>query len=172
METSQEHGNDSGQGEATEKEPVSRKDFLSIMGVSACLGSVALSLAGSLRSARSSVLPDASQQFKIGKVVDYRPGNVRDFEEENVLVFSTPEGMHAISKICTHLGCIVNREGNSFQCPCHGSKYNADGEVTRGPAPRSLAWLRIARLPNEELIVDRADRVKTGTRFRFDDEKA
>lgn len=155
-----------------EKERVSRKQFFTTAGWAACLGTVTLSIIGSLRSAIPSLLPDASQKFKIGKIVDFRPGTTRDFPEENVLVYSTDEGMYALSKVCTHLGCIVNQEGSGFQCPCHGSKYNADGEVTRGPAPRSLSWLYVERLPNGELVVDRGKPVATGTKFSLDIEQA
>ncbi|KAA8491834.1 Cytochrome b6-f complex iron-sulfur subunit 1, cyanelle [Porphyridium purpureum] len=48
---------------------------------------------------------------------------------------------YAINATCTHLGCIVpwNRAENKYMCPCHGSQYNKEGKVIRGPAPLSLA---------------------------------
>ncbi|KAG4961042.1 hypothetical protein AAZX31_13G285400 [Glycine max] len=47
----------------------------------------------------------------------------------------------AINAVCTHLGCVVpwNQAENKFICPCHGSQYNDQGRVVRGPAPLSLA---------------------------------
>jgi cytochrome b6-f complex iron-sulfur subunit len=45
----------------------------------------------------------------------------------------------AFSAICTHQGCTVAPAGTKFQCPCHGSQYNAaTGAVLQGPAPRPL----------------------------------
>ncbi|XP_028088002.1 cytochrome b6-f complex iron-sulfur subunit 2, chloroplastic isoform X2 [Camellia sinensis] len=46
-----------------------------------------------------------------------------------------------INAVCTHLGCVVpwNSAENKFICPCHGSQYNNQGRVVRGPAPLSLA---------------------------------
>eukprot|EP01025_Chloroclados_australasicus_P028745 TRINITY_DN28483_c0_g1_i2.p1 TRINITY_DN28483_c0_g1~~TRINITY_DN28483_c0_g1_i2.p1 ORF type:complete len:315 (-),score=27.68 TRINITY_DN28483_c0_g1_i2:275-1219(-) len=46
-----------------------------------------------------------------------------------------------INAVCTHLGCVVpwNAAENKFMCPCHGSQYNNQGRVVRGPAPLSLA---------------------------------
>jgi cytochrome b6-f complex iron-sulfur subunit len=46
-----------------------------------------------------------------------------------------------INAVCTHLGCVVpwNTAENKFMCPCHGSQYNSEGKVVRGPAPLSLA---------------------------------
>jgi len=46
-----------------------------------------------------------------------------------------------LNAVCTHLGCVVpwNANENKFMCPCHGSQYNSEGKVVRGPAPLSLA---------------------------------
>ena len=50
-----------------------------------------------------------------------------------------------LNAVCTHLGCVVpwNKAENKFKCPCHGSQYNADGKVIRGPAPLSLALAHV-----------------------------
>ncbi|GAB0495812.1 hypothetical protein MMPV_007118 [Pyropia vietnamensis] len=47
----------------------------------------------------------------------------------------------AINAVCTHLGCVVPwvAAENKFKCPCHGSQYDKNGKVIRGPAPLSLA---------------------------------
>eukprot|EP00968_Pinguiococcus_pyrenoidosus_P006570 scaffold438_cov250-Pinguiococcus_pyrenoidosus.AAC.36 len=48
---------------------------------------------------------------------------------------------YGLNAVCTHLGCVVpwNAAQGKFMCPCHGSQYNAEGKVIRGPAPLSLA---------------------------------
>jgi cytochrome b6-f complex iron-sulfur subunit len=48
---------------------------------------------------------------------------------------------YGLNAVCTHLGCVVpwNANENKFICPCHGSQYNSEGKVVRGPAPLSLA---------------------------------
>ncbi|CAH8361092.1 unnamed protein product [Eruca vesicaria subsp. sativa] len=48
---------------------------------------------------------------------------------------------YGINEVCTHLGCVVpwNKAENKFLRSCHGSQYNAQGRVVRGPAPLSLA---------------------------------
>ncbi|KAL1507139.1 hypothetical protein AB1Y20_007992 [Prymnesium parvum] len=51
----------------------------------------------------------------------------------------------ALRAECTHLGCLVtpNPLGDGFTCPCHGSRYAADGTVLRGPAPRPLRLAKV-----------------------------
>ena len=44
----------------------------------------------------------------------------------------------ALSPICTHRGCTVEIEGARLVCPCHGSTYDREGAVLRGPAERAL----------------------------------
>ncbi|MCE9595322.1 MAG: FAD-dependent oxidoreductase [Planctomycetes bacterium] len=55
-------------------------------------------------------------------------------------------GVHERSAVCTHLGCIVhwNSMETSWDCPCHGSRFDTEGRVLAGPAamPLSEAWSR------------------------------
>ncbi|SRR5581483_8604833 len=55
---------------------------------------------------------------------------------------NTNEGLLALSVVCTHLGCLYKwvQANNRFECPCHGSKFLADGMKIKGlgPAPRNL----------------------------------
>lgn len=47
----------------------------------------------------------------------------------------------AVSEVCTHSGCSIGDydvTNERFECPCHKSRFAADGSVLRGPAPRAL----------------------------------
>lgn len=49
--------------------------------------------------------------------------------------------LHLVSAICPHMGCVVhwNNGENSWDCPCHGSRFSIDGEVLEGPAYKNLS---------------------------------
>jgi nitrite reductase/ring-hydroxylating ferredoxin subunit len=48
--------------------------------------------------------------------------------------------LHAVSLRCTHLGCLLRWNGaeRSWDCPCHGSRFDVDGAVLEGPAVNPL----------------------------------
>jgi menaquinol-cytochrome c reductase iron-sulfur subunit len=53
--------------------------------------------------------------------------------------------VQALSAVCPHLGCAVAWDGKSFLCPCHDSRFTADGDAIAGtgPAKRGLDPLPI-----------------------------
>lgn len=60
---------------------------------------------------------------------------------ERLAVYRDGSGaLHAVSSVCTHLGCLVkwNPTATSWDCPCHGSRFDVDGGVLDGPATRAL----------------------------------
>ncbi|MBI4605258.1 MAG: Rieske (2Fe-2S) protein [Planctomycetes bacterium] len=78
-----------------------------------------------------------------------RPGGtVKVLVEGFRAVFVRHEGegrFSGISAVCTHQGCIVSRSRDGFRCPCHGSTYDREGQVTGGPAQRPLRRFQAAR---------------------------
>ncbi len=71
------------------------------------------------------------------------PGNgeVIEYGKKKKAIYKDDTGkIHAVSPICTHLGCIVayNNAEKSWDCPCHGSRFNIDGKVIQGPATSDL----------------------------------
>ncbi len=74
---------------------------------------------------------------------DIRPGEGKTVrvKGERLAVYRDPQGsLHAVSSVCTHLGCVVkfNTAEKTWDCPCHGSRFGVDGTVLDGPAARPL----------------------------------
>jgi Rieske Fe-S protein len=59
----------------------------------------------------------------------------------------------ALSPICTHLGCTVEIEQARLVCPCHGSNYDREGRVLKGPAQRPLTSYRTELASDDVLII-------------------
>jgi len=68
-------------------------------------------------------------------------GQVREVDNKNTAVFKGEKGdIHQVSAVCTHLGCTVrfNNGEKSWDCPCHGSRFDTKGNVLHGPATKKL----------------------------------
>ena len=68
-------------------------------------------------------------------------GAIVDLNGERAAVYKDEQGaLTALSPVCTHLGCIVswNTAEKSWDCPCHGSRFDTSGVVIQGPAVRDL----------------------------------
>jgi glycine/D-amino acid oxidase-like deaminating enzyme/nitrite reductase/ring-hydroxylating ferredoxin subunit len=66
---------------------------------------------------------------------------IEDWGWDKFAVYRDTEGrVHRVSAACTHLGCVVrwNPADTSWDCPCHGSRFDPDGRVLHGPATRPL----------------------------------
>lgn len=106
-----------------------------------------------------------SARFAIGKPEDFPPGTRIARDVERVCIVREGNKLAAISTTCTHLGCIVAISDTGFACPCHGSRYDQDGTVTGGPAPKPLPWFKVTLAPNGEIEVDKNNTVEPGTYF-------
>ena len=106
----------------------------------------------SLRSARAFVGEAARMAAQYADWV--KPGDVQSIDEimpddgavlneglAPVAVYREPDGtVHKMSAVCVHLGCIVTWNGaeRTWDCPCHGSRYDKFGTVINGPANSNL----------------------------------
>jgi glycine/D-amino acid oxidase-like deaminating enzyme/nitrite reductase/ring-hydroxylating ferredoxin subunit len=75
---------------------------------------------------------------------DLQPGEaaILKIDGEHVAAYRDETGqLHALSAVCTHMGCLVgwNENDRCWDCPCHGSRFERDGEVIHGPAVKPLA---------------------------------
>jgi cytochrome b6-f complex iron-sulfur subunit len=143
-----------------------RRDFLTLAALWSLVTSLGVALAGVLRLPKPAVLPGPLRNYKLGDPAQFPVGSIVRRDAERFYLFRDERGFHAISAVCTHLGCIVSHsEQEGFACPCHGSKFNQRGEVIGGPAPTGLAWLEVNLAPDGQLQVNAETEVSRGTRF-------
>jgi cytochrome b6-f complex iron-sulfur subunit len=142
----------------------SRRDFLGLAAAWSAASAFVLAAVGALRLPMPAVFPESSPRVRLGRPGGFGIGSATYFPSHHVWLFREDRGFHAISSVCTHLGCIVTRTANgAFICPCHGSKFDPAGSVTRGPAPRALAWVELSISPEGALVADRLREVPQGT---------
>jgi len=68
-------------------------------------------------------------------------GKIVEVGGKKVAAYRDASGaVHALDPVCTHLGCLVqfNDAEKSWDCPCHGSRFDSHGKVINGPATRDL----------------------------------
>lgn len=81
---------------------------------------------------------------EVGSIEEIAPGSGAIMRQgiKKLAVYRDPAGtVHTCSATCPHLGCIVewNRTEAAWDCPCHGSRFDAYGHVINGPANKDLA---------------------------------
>jgi glycine/D-amino acid oxidase-like deaminating enzyme/nitrite reductase/ring-hydroxylating ferredoxin subunit len=83
------------------------------------------------------------QMDKLPELAELAPeeGKVVKYEKNSMAIFKDATGeIFALDPVCTHAKCIVswNQAEKSWDCPCHGTRYNIKGEVLTGPASSNL----------------------------------
>ena len=163
-------------------EPNSRRDFLMKAGLGAGVVALVGQAGASLRSLVPNVSYDSPTTVKLGAPMDF-PDGMKFLPDERLFVFREGRTFHAVSAVCTHLGCTVRAEALSnpetrtvngvplrlthrFLFPCHGSKYAGDGTNVAGPAPKPLAWYHLSLSTEDgQLVVDLAHPVERDFRL-------
>ncbi len=138
-----------------DSQPVARRDVLGLAAKGAAGAAGAVALLGLLRLPKAAVLPSPSRRFKVNLPESLLPGEPFLPPGRSVALFKDKDGeVYAISTVCTHLGCIVKPVPTGFDCPCHGSRFSAGGQVLGGPAPKGLPWLAVTKAGDATYLVD------------------
>jgi cytochrome b6-f complex iron-sulfur subunit len=126
-----------------QKPGVNRREFLNMAWL-ASLGFLVVDMAGAtyLFAMPRFKAGEFGGVFSIGSVSDLPPSGSPpvNYPKVKLWLSNTEQGLMALYKVCTHLGCLYNwnTQENKFICPCHGSQFQANGTYIQGPAPRSL----------------------------------
>jgi cytochrome b6-f complex iron-sulfur subunit len=146
-------------------EPQPRRDFLGLAALGAALSALLFAALGMLRLPKAAVLSSPSKKFRVTLPESLGAGQAYIPPGRAVALFRDDEGVYAISTVCTHLGCIVKDTPDGFECPCHGSRFAADGSVRKGPAPRPLPWRKVSG-GGGAYVVDEETTVPAGTKVK------
>lgn len=144
--------------DADEKDPaISRKSFLALMGVGACLiGAGQLfgaSLLGFLYPNAMKIPPSV---FSLGRPEEVLSREGKVFVPAQKVFVETLAGKVRVqTAVCTHLGCTVNMVATGYACPCHGSTYDQFGRNTGGPAPSPLVYYEAFLGASGDILVDK-----------------
>ena len=147
-----------------EPEPLPRRDFLGLAATWAAFVTLLFAFAGSMRLPRAAVVPVPSRKFKVALPETLGAGEAFLPPGRSVAIFRDGDGVFALSRVCTHLGCLVKSEADGFHCPCHGSRFAPNGSVVKGPAPKALPWLAVSRVGPGVYLIDESKVVPAGTK--------
>lgn len=112
---------------------------------------------------QADVLVQLTDRLRGGEVdssAEIAPGQGAILREngERLAAYRDEDGeLHVLSAACTHLGCSVawNSAEKSWDCPCHGSRFDVDGEVLHGPARSALPARELEVQPPPGLLETR-----------------
>lgn len=154
----------------------SRRRFLKDLGFYAFLSAVVAQFAAFIRFLMPDALKKPPHRIKIGAPQQF-PQGATFIRSASLFVVRRQNEFYAISAICTHLGCTVNKERGhekeksldenfEFDCPCHGSQYDDEGRNISGPAPRPLQRFKLHLADDDgQLLVDLQENVDAAFRL-------
>lgn len=107
--------------------------------------------------ATKSATTQSTDVIDAGSINSFPPDTVSDaFRDQGFFIIHRDKQVFALSAICTHKGCKVRLASDqSFYCKCHGSTFDANGKVTKGPAKRDLPRLQVSQGEQGHLLVKR-----------------
>ncbi|MBM4345899.1 MAG: ubiquinol-cytochrome c reductase iron-sulfur subunit [Deltaproteobacteria bacterium] len=144
-----------------------RRELLFKLGNLGLLALGAQSAWASFRFAQAPVRYGAPTRKNLGPAERFSGSGRTYVEEAGLFVVRDPAGLGALSAVCTHLGCNVRTDlGGGYICPCHGSRYDAQGRVLGGPAPLPLVWVKLVRDAKGHIIADLAQPVAASVRLK------
>jgi Rieske Fe-S protein len=144
-------------------QPLNRRKFLSVTGASAGLIVVA------------SAVPSCGNPTGSAPNGPVAAGNVSALSAagtlmvmSNVVVARDAGGVYAMSRVCTHQGCLLDDTSSGvaggLHCPCHGSAFDGNGAVTHGPAGAALQHYAVTIAADGTMTVEGAQPVSAETR--------
>ncbi len=103
-----------------------------------------------------------------GNVSSLAVGDLQGVSGSPVCIGRDSGGVYAMTTLCTHEQCDMQTDGRinskGLYCACHGSKFDVNGAVTKGPATKALAHYEVAVACDGTITVDKSSKVDASTR--------
>ena len=135
------------------KPKLSRRAFLVLAARLLAWLSAFLGTAGLIHFLSFKPDPPPPKVFEIGSESNFPMNSRTVLPDIPAVLIHTQSGFAALSLVCPHLSCTVEVNPSGFRCPCHGSQYDAQGELVRGPSTTSLKSLRLERSSEGKLVL-------------------
>lgn len=136
---------------------ISRREVIGIAWAVSVVGLFGQAGAALLKFFKPRITPGGfGGEVVAGVLEEFEPGTVSHVQKGRFYIVRQEDGgVLALWQRCPHLGCTVpwRESENQFNCPCHSSFFNRQGEVTSGPAPRPMDLFPVS-LEEGRLVVD------------------
>lgn len=151
------------------RRPPSRRDFCVVAGcglvVGACgsssnggddLAAAPADLAASGGDLLDPGCADGNGLVHVGPVTQFQVGTATFYFCSHMFVCRDAGGLYALTSICTHEGCDVEFKApnHDFECPCHQSVFDLNGNVVVDPATKPLQHLAVSLDADGNVVVD------------------
>jgi nitrite reductase/ring-hydroxylating ferredoxin subunit len=143
---------------------MARRDFLALLGRGALWATAGVTVVALLRylSFTEATPPlifvlDAPGAYPLNSTIPVAEGRAFIKHDER--------GLYAVNATCTHLGCLVKQVPAGFACPCHGSQFAPNGDVTNGPATLPLTYAALSIDEEGKVVADLSQTVGAEVRL-------
>ena len=141
---------------------VGRRRFLVLAGAS-------VGAAGVVGCGPSAVQPASVGDVTAGNISSLPVGSLRALNGEPACIGRDSGGVYAMTLTCTHAGCDIGATGDvspsGLFCGCHGSRFDANGNVLSGPAPSPLDHFAVSMDASGNLTIHGGQVVDAGQRL-------
>jgi nitrite reductase/ring-hydroxylating ferredoxin subunit len=146
-------------------EVANRRRFLEV--VAAGTAAFVLPACGSSNSSQGSAAANVGD-VEAGNVGSIAVGSLQAVGSQPVAIGRDAGGLYSMTLTCPHQGCNIATSGtvapSGIVCACHGSQFNANGEVTMGPASAALAHYAVEVDASGTVVVHTAAVVDSSAR--------
>jgi Rieske Fe-S protein len=103
----------------------------------------------------------------VGQSATFTMGSATYFSSGNFFVVRDGGGLYALSAVCTHAGCTVQKKTSNFYCPCHRATFSLTGDAVSGPVFQGLDHYSMCSLGGGMVGVDTRTRAGTSDRLNM-----